>query len=183
MCKRKISSKTYLLSLHSTNTERAINKLDRVFIDVCCLVEKLAVEGAKYFLIITNNATRKSWVYFLRTKDETTQRFDNWLALMKQEVNLVPKNVRSDPGGEFTGNAFQQLLNKNGIRYELTAPNTHQHVGVEERLNRTLVEKARCMLIESDMSEKFWGEAIRYANIIKNNIPTKALKTKTPEEA
>lgn len=46
--------------------------------------------------------------------------------------------------------------------------------GVSERLNRTLVEKARSMLNASGLDRKFWSEAVMAANYLKNRSPTKA---------
>jgi len=53
--------------------------------------------------------------------------------------------------------------------------NTSEQNGVAERKNCSLVESARCMLINSGLSESFWAEAIAYANDIGNAAPTKAL--------
>lgn len=57
---------------------------------------------------------------------------------------------------------------------------------IAERLNRTLVEKARTMLHASGLDKMFWSEAIFVANYIKNRSPTNAIgeqfSDKTPAE-
>ena len=56
-----------------------------------------------------------------------------------------------------------------------------QQNSVTERLNQTLVEMARSMLLDSKLPKKFWGEAISTAVYLKNRTPVKALN-KTPFE-
>jgi hypothetical protein len=75
------------------------------------------------------------------------------------------------------------VLKKCGIKHQTTVPYSPEQNGVAERLNRTLVEKARCMLMESGLSTDLWAEAIATANYLKNRSPTKVLKDKTPYEA
>lgn len=46
--------------------------------------------------------------------------------------------------------------------------------GVAERLNRTLVEKARSMLIAGEIDRRFWIETVNTVNYLKNRSPTAA---------
>jgi hypothetical protein len=54
---------------------------------------------------------------------------------------------------------------------------------VAERANRTIVEKAKSMLIESGLNTKYWAEAVNTAVYLKNRSPTKALSKTTPKQA
>lgn len=54
--------------------------------------------------------------------------------------------------------------------------------GHAERLNRSLIEKARAMIIDSSIPKCFWGEAVRTAAYLLNRSPTTALENKTPYE-
>ena len=60
--------------------------------------------------------------------------------------------------------------------------NTPEQNGVAERLNRTLVEKSRAMLLESNLPKSLWGYAILHANYLKNHTHTRSLPDKTPYE-
>ena len=60
-------------------------------------------------------------------------------------------------------------------------PDTPQHNGVAERRNRTLLDMVRCMLSNSSLPEFLWGEALRTATYILNQVPTKSVP-KTPNE-
>jgi transposase InsO family protein len=52
----------------------------------------------------------------------------------------------TDNGREFCGNEFEELCKTCGITRQKTTPYTPQQNGVAERMNMTLMEKARCML-------------------------------------
>ena len=64
----------------------------------------------------------------------------------------------------------------------MTIPKTPEQNGVAERLNRTLVEMARSMLLDGKLKLKFWAEAVSTAVYLKNRTPSSALKI-TPYEA
>jgi len=74
------------------------------------------------------------------------------------------------------------LFKERGIRRRLTVPHTPEQNGIAERKNRTLVEAARCMMIQSGLPPSFWAEAISTANYIKNRCTTKSLVAGTPFE-
>ena len=60
-------------------------------------------------------------------------------------------------------------------------PDTPQQNGVAERRNRTLLDMVRCMLSNSSLLEFLWGEALRTAAYILNQVPNKSMP-KTPYE-
>ena len=62
-----------------------------------------------------------------------------------------------------------------GIRHELTIPKTPEQNGAAERLNRTLVEKTRTMLLDAKLPQSYWAEAIATANYLRNRSPTSAI--------
>ena len=95
------------------------------------------------------------------------------------------KVLRSDNGGEYLSSEFRDYLSREGIRHELTIPKTPQQNGVAERMNRTLVESVRSMLIDAHLPHKFWTEALSTAvyTYLRNRSPTKAVEDKTPYEA
>ena len=91
--------------------------------------------------------------------------------------------MRSDNGGEFTSTRFESYLKKEGIRHEKTIPKTPEQNRVAERLNRTLMEMSRSMLLDAKPPKKFWAESISTAVYLRNRCPTKTVKGKTPYEA
>ena len=93
------------------------------------------------------------------------------------------KVLRTDNGGEYTSTRFEEFLRREGIRHERTVPKTPEQNGVAERMNRTLVETVRSMLIDAKLAQKFWGEALSTAVYLRNRSRTKAVRGMTPFEA
>jgi len=135
----------------------ATRPLELVHTDVCGPMRETAQGGFKYFLTLTDDYSRKVWVRLMRSKAEVFGCFKEWLALVENESGQKLGALRSDNGGEFTSNAFSAFLAGKGIKRQLTTPYTPQLNGVAERLNRTLLDKARCMMLDESCPRKLWG--------------------------
>ena len=92
------------------------------------------------------------------------------------------KILRTDNGLEFINNEFNLLCSKFGIVRHRTVKHTPQQNGVAERMNRTLLNKVRCLLISSGLGKSFWGEALVTACYLVNRSPNRVLNLKTPYE-
>ncbi|RDX90352.1 hypothetical protein CR513_27790, partial [Mucuna pruriens] len=91
-------------------------------------------------------------VYVLKTKDQVLEKFKQFQTLVERQSGKKVKCIRSNNGGEYCG-PFD------GIRHEKTPPKTPQLNDLAERMNRTLIERVRCMLSEARLPKHFWGEA------------------------
>ena len=111
-----------------------------------------------------------SWVYSLKSKDQVFDRFLEWKALVENSSGKRLKTLRTDNGGEYVSNKFDSYLKEEGIHHELTVPKIPEQNGVAERLNRTLVEIARSMLLDAKLPKKYWGEAVCTAVYLKNDV-------------
>ncbi|KAJ9557023.1 hypothetical protein OSB04_011637 [Centaurea solstitialis] len=90
-------------------------------------------------------------------------------------------HLRSDRGGEYLSDEFDNHLMECGIVSQLTPPYTPQMNGVSERRNRTLLDMVRTMMCHSSLPISFWGHALETAAHILNRAPTKSVE-KTPYE-
>lgn len=72
--------------------------------------------------------------------------FQKFLAPVERQSNHKLKILRTDRGGEYMPNQFKIVCENNGIKHELIAPYSPHQNGVPKRKNRTLVERAKCML-------------------------------------
>ena len=81
-------------------------------------------------------------------------------------------SLRTDNGGEYTSLEFQSYLKREGIKHELTVPRSPEQNGVAERLNRTLMEAVRSMLVGAQLPQRFWAEALATAVYLRNRSPT-----------
>lgn len=111
---------------------------------------------------------------FLKNKSEVFQTFQAYKAYAENHTNYTIKTLRSDNGGEFISNEFNNFFIKNGILRQFI-PYTPEQNGVSERKNRTLIECARCMLHTSNLPKKIWADAVATACYIQNRIPSKAI--------
>jgi len=78
--------------------------------------------------------------------------------------------------------AFEIFLNEAGIIHQKSVPYTPEQNGLAERMNRILIEKARCMLFDAKLENELWAEAISTVAYIINLSPSRDLKDQTPEE-
>ena len=85
----------------------------------------------------------------------------------------------SDNGSEFKNSRIDELCDKFGIRHQFSAKYIPQSNGLVERKNRTLIDMARSMLSEYNVSHSFW--AARLAIIATDSIVTPMME-KTPYE-
>jgi transposase InsO family protein len=82
------------------------------------------------------------------------------------EFETTIKRVRSDNGSEFKNTRIDELCDDFEIRRQLSAKYTPQSNGFVESKNRTLIDIARSMLSEYNMSRSFWIEAITRLAIV-----------------
>jgi hypothetical protein len=66
--------------------------------------------------------------------------------------------------------------------HQYTTPYTPQQNGVCVRKNKTIMEMARCLLLEKKMLNILWAEAVNTSVYLLNRLPTRALEDKTPYE-
>ena len=113
-----------------------------------------SVSGAKYFVTFTDDYTRYTITYLLKSKDEVTDKFIKYKELVEKQTYRQMKHFRTKNGGEFMNKRLNDYMKSNGIWHKKTIPYTPEQNGVAERLNRTLVERVRCMLLETNLPEE-----------------------------
>jgi transposase InsO family protein len=101
--------------------------------------------------------------------------------MVEREKGKSLKCLRIDNKGEYTSNEFENYYSEYGIRYEKTIPSTLQHNGVAKRINRTIVEKVRCMLRMAKLPKSFWAEAVQTVCYLINRSPSVPLDFDIPE--
>ena len=94
--------------------------LELIHSDVCGPMPHASINGYEYYLSFIDDYLRKTWVYFLKTKDEVFVRFKEFKALVENHSKKKIKTLRSDNGGEFTSNEFKDLCKEVRIKRELT---------------------------------------------------------------
>ena len=90
--------------------------------------------------------------------------------------------LRSNNKGEYTSNKFKSYCFEKGIRHEKTVPGTPQQNGVVERMNRTIIEKIRCMLRMANLPKSVWGKVVVTTCYLINRSPSVPLDFDIPEK-
>ncbi|GJT49842.1 putative ribonuclease H-like domain-containing protein [Tanacetum coccineum] len=141
-----------------------------------------SINHKTYFLVVTDDFSRFSWVFFLATKDETSGILKTFITSIKNQINHKVKIIRCDNGTEFKNNDMNQFCGMKGIKREFSVARTPQQNGVAKRNNRTLIEAARTMLVDSLLPITFWAEAVNTACYVQNRVLVTKPHNKTPYE-
>lgn len=161
---------------------RSTEKLELVHTDLCGPMEVVSMGGSKYFLLFVDDYTRYIFVYFIESKNQAFNCFKEFKTLVEKQTNMKIKALRSDNGLEFCNNEFDLYLKREGINHQKSNPYTPEQNGLCERTNRTVVEKARCLLFDANLGKEFWAEATNTAVYLQNRTVVSGLLGKTPYE-
>jgi transposase InsO family protein len=142
----------------------------------------ISIGGSKYCLVIVDDYSRFTWVFFLQKKSHTRETLKGFLRRAQNEFDLRIKKIRSDNGTEFKNSQIEGFLEEEGIKHEFSSPYTPQQNGVVERKNRTLLDMARTMLDEYKTSDRFWAEAVNIACYAINRLYLHRILKKTSYE-
>ncbi|GJQ91397.1 putative ribonuclease H-like domain-containing protein [Tanacetum coccineum] len=121
-------------------------------------------------------------VFFLATKDETSGILKTFIIEIENQLDHKVKVIRSDNGTEFKNSIMNQFCKIKGIKREFSVARTPQQNRVAERKNRTQIEAARTMLVDSKLPTTFWAEAVNTACYLLNRVLVIEPQNKTPYE-
>ncbi|KAF5094301.1 hypothetical protein DV451_005044 [Geotrichum candidum] len=156
---------------------RASRPLELLHTDVSGPKNVPNIDGSLYFVTIIDDYSRFAHVSLVANKSDTQTCLRQFIldaeAAFSGQGFKVQK-IRSDNGGEYSSHVLAEFLSERGIEHNFTVPYKPQQNGRAERLNRTLQDKARCLLIQSKLPHQFWGEAILTATFIYNRLPCSA---------
>ncbi|WVZ84389.1 hypothetical protein U9M48_031427 [Paspalum notatum var. saurae] len=141
-----------------------------------------SVSGKWYVLVVVDDFSRFSWVFFMEFKDEAFGFVRDLVLRLRNESHKAMRAIRSDNGGEFRNSRFENFCRDLGLEHQFSSPYTPLQNGVVERKNHTLVEMARTMLDELRTPRHFWAEAVNTACYIENRIFLRAFLGKTSYE-
>lgn len=147
--------------------------LDVICSDVCGPFEVVSIQGYKYLVTFVDIFSNYTEVKFIKEKSEVPQKVIEFIESIKVQFRRKPKIFRSDRGTEYLNQVLQSYLRKEGIKTQTTVGYAPEQNGVAERKNRTLVEAARTMLIDSKLPKFLWSEAINEANYNLNRVISK----------
>ncbi|KAI3808221.1 hypothetical protein L1987_24169 [Smallanthus sonchifolius] len=170
----------------SSHKPKITNSIDSplqfLHMDLFGPVSVMSLGRKSYCLVVTDDFSRFTWVFFLAKKDETPEILKTYLLQIENLFNLSVKTIRSDHGTEFKNETLDSFCESKGISRQFSAPRTPQQNGVAERRNRTLIEAARTMIVDIKLPVTFWAEAVNTACCMQNRVLITKSCNKTPYE-
>ncbi|GKE10496.1 putative ribonuclease H-like domain-containing protein [Tanacetum coccineum] len=107
--------------------ERIIRKpLELLHMDLFGPVSKESINKKRYCLVVTDDFSRFSWVFFLAIKDETSEILCNLIIGLEKQLNHNVKIIRCDNGTEFKNYVMTEFCAKKGIKREFSVARTPQ---------------------------------------------------------
>ncbi|KAH9288722.1 hypothetical protein KI387_032839 [Taxus chinensis] len=146
-CKHCIFGKQKKARFLKVGATKKEQKSELVHSDVWRPTQVASHGGSQYYVTFIDDAIRKVWVYCIKRKYDVFETFKIWKALVENETNLKLKCLISENGGEYYNKVFDDYCSVNGIRKERTILRTPHENGVAERMNKTIMECARSMMI------------------------------------
>ncbi len=190
-CSDCVFGKSHRSPIPKKSSSGTSQLLELVHSDVNGPLEVPSLGGSRYFVTFIDDFSKWTFVYTMKQKSETFSCFKKFHKLAERQTglrlskvnvinrtNLPPeklKALRTDNGGEYLSNEFEEYLREHGIQHQFTVAYTPQQNGVAERMNRTVMDLVRSMLQSSKLPKEFWAEAVAAAVYIRNRVPSRSL--------
>ncbi|KAJ9551954.1 LOW QUALITY PROTEIN: hypothetical protein OSB04_015999 [Centaurea solstitialis] len=159
LCSACEKGKQTRASFKSKQISSISSPLQLLHMDLFGPVNVQSIAGKKYTLVIVDEYSRYTWVFFLRAKSDAPEEIILFVRKMEKLNNLIK-----------------------GISQNFSSVRTPQQNGVAERRNRTLIEAARSMLSEANLATQFWAEAVNTACYTQNRSLIVKRFRRTPYE-
>jgi transposase InsO family protein len=147
---------------------KAEGVLELIHSYVCGPMPSSPMSGYVYYVSFTDDYSHKTWLYFLKSKDEVFSKFKEFKALIENLSERKIKILRSDNGGEYTSKEFMSFCKYVRIKRELTTPYNPQQNSVAKRKNRTIMEVVKTMIHDQDLPMCLLEEAAMTVVYVQN---------------
>lgn len=155
--------------------------LQKIHSDVSGPFSTKSLGGKLYYVTFIDEYSRYIEVKFITHKHEVEDAVKEFIKRVERQTEKKVKIFKSDNGGEYISKSLIGFFKSVGIKIENSIPRIHETNGLAERTNRTITTMARTNLIDSELPQYLWAEAVAHAVYTKNRIPHTFIK-KTPFE-
>lgn len=152
-----------------------------IHIDLWGLAPVVSIQGYRYYVSFMDDFTRFTWIFPLKTKDETLSVFKIFKTQIEKQLETSIKCLQSDWGGEFR--PFVHYLHEEGIQFRHSCLFTHNQNGLVERKHRRITEIGLTLLAQATLPINFWWDAFHTTTYIINRLSTLILSMKSPFES
>jgi len=81
-----------------------------------------SMNGFLYYIIFIDDCSHKTWIYFLKTKDEYFSKFQDFKNLVENPTSTHIRFFRTGNGKEFESHKYDYLCWASGIKRDITIP-------------------------------------------------------------
>jgi len=154
--------------------------LEMIHSDLCGPMQQMSFGGCQYFILLIDDFTKFTAVYFLKKKSDAAESLEAYKTHIERQhqgsgKDYAIKAVRTDTGGEYTGEAFQRRLRRCEIEFQSMVPYMGQEDGVSDNSNPVLVGLVNALLQQASAPKINGAEAVQTAVYLKNLSITKGM--------
>ena len=136
--------------------------------DECGPYPVRSLGGNVYAMTLLDDFTDYAGVEFYKNKSEAPAALKRLILDWQAKSGHKAGKLFTDRGGGYVDDDFKRWLADHGIAHEFSVPRTPQQNGKAERLNRTLNNMVRAMLLQYNTYLPLWTFAMKYAVHIRN---------------
>jgi len=142
-------------------------------IDGSGIIRFKTINGNKYFVPVVDDYSGRLFVLLLAKKNHFLEGIRRLISSIETTTGRPVVRMKLDGDGAFRGLDLQKFCDEreNVITLQGPPPYTSHKNGKAERAVGVIKEMARCMLIDSGLARKYWGEAVSYAVHVLNRLP------------
>lgn len=178
-CESCTNGKMSRRSFGTRNKARRI--LEIVHSDVVGPISPASYNNERFFVTFIDDYSNFVYVYPIECKSDVFECFKGYCELVQAKFNCKISTLRCDNGGEYLSKEFTGFCRRNGTFIDYSVPYTPEQNGKAERFNRSLLDKARTMVLDANMPRELWNEAIRTSAYLQNRSPSASSRV-TPAE-
>jgi hypothetical protein len=130
-----------------------------------------SIRGSKFALVAVDDASRYKWVFPIKRKSKAAQAFWFLQRWISNQLRRYVRSVRVDGGELGSSKEFVDQLKSHGIVMTTTPRHTPELNGTVERANCSLKDMMRTLLLQANLPEHFWAEALTTACYTQNRLP------------
>ncbi|GKA10556.1 retrovirus-related pol polyprotein from transposon TNT 1-94 [Tanacetum coccineum] len=177
-CSSCEKGKHHRASFKTKQTSSIKKCLHLLHMDLFGPVTPRSINHEKYTLVIVDEYSRYTWVYFLKKKSQAPETIMSFIKRVENQNDIKVKQLRTDNGTEFKNSILVNFCDEKGISQNFTSPYTPKQNGVAKRKNITLIEAARTILSGSVFLKQYWTEAVATACYTQNRSTIESLMKK-----
>ena len=150
-CEACIQAKHAIVPHPKTSSSQNLAIGDIIVCNIWGPASTESIHRHTYYISFTDLGSRLSLLYFLSRRNQSITSLKNFHRFFITQKDYSFKILHVNNARKFVLGEFKDYLDSEGIILETTSPYSPSQNSVAEHLNRTLVERAHAMIIDSGL--------------------------------